>query len=103
MLNGKQKSYLRSAAQKQRAIFQLGKGGLGANYFAQIQQALEKREVLKLSILQNSDVTTDDVVEYLNRQDDKIEIVQVIGRTVVIYKQAKKAKHQQFTKEIAEI
>ena len=53
MLSGKQKSYLRSEAHHLQPIFQIGKGGLTEPIIKQIEEALEARELIKVSILQN--------------------------------------------------
>ena len=53
-LRGKQKRYLRSQAHEMRPLFQVGKDGLSANWLKQIEDAIEKRELLKINLLQNT-------------------------------------------------
>src|SRR5699024_9758247 len=53
LLTGKQKRYLRSEAHHLKPIFQVGKTGVNENMITQINEALEKRELIKVSILQN--------------------------------------------------
>ena len=55
MLTGKQKRFLRSKAHHLDPIFQVGKGGVNENMIKQVNEALEVRELIKISILQNCD------------------------------------------------
>ncbi|WP_116289045.1 ribosome assembly RNA-binding protein YhbY, partial [Klebsiella pneumoniae] len=55
MLTGKQKRFLRAQAHHLSPIFQVGKGGVNDNMVKQISEALEARELLKVSVLQNCD------------------------------------------------
>ncbi|KHF41932.1 ribosome assembly RNA-binding protein YhbY [Halalkalibacter okhensis] len=91
MLTGKQKRFLRSKAHHLNPIFQVGKGGVNENMSKQIEEALEARELLKISILQNCEEEKDDVVESLVTQTGA-ELVQVIGNTIVLYKESRENK-----------
>ncbi|KHF31277.1 RNA-binding protein [Anoxybacillus sp. BCO1] len=53
MLTGKQKRFLRSLAHHLTPIFQVGKGGVNDNMIKQIADALEARELIKVSVLKN--------------------------------------------------
>ncbi|MBT2694117.1 ribosome assembly RNA-binding protein YhbY [Bacillus sp. ISL-55] len=91
MLTGKQKSFLRSKAHHLTPIFQVGKGGVNENMIKQIADVLEARELIKVSILQNCDEDKDTVAEQLSR-GAKAELVQVIGNTIVLYKESRENK-----------
>jgi RNA-binding protein len=91
MLTGKQKRFLRSKAHHLNPIFQVGKGGVNENMIKQIGEALEVRELLKVSILQNCDEDRYDVADSLVK-GTRAELVQVIGHTVVLYKESKENK-----------
>lgn len=91
MLNGKQKRYLRSLAQTERAIFQMGKDGLSDNYIEQISNALAARELVKISVLKTGPSDLKEASFDLARLT-KSEVVQIIGRTIVLYRQAKEPK-----------
>jgi RNA-binding protein len=91
MLTGKQKRFLRSKAHHLDPIFQVGKGGVNDNMIKQISEALEARELLKVSILQNSDEDKDVVGQKLS-EGCKAELVQLIGKTIVLYKESKENK-----------
>lgn len=92
MLTGKQKRFLRSKAHHLQPIFQVGKGGVNENMIKQIAEALEARELLKISILQNCDEDRETVAENIV-QGTGSELVQIIGRIIVLYKESRENKH----------
>jgi len=87
MITSKQRSYLRSLSNGLQSIFQLGKGGIEENFLKQIDGALETRELIKITVLNNSGYTareaSDAICEALN-----CEGVQSIGSKVVIYRKS---------------
>lgn len=87
MLTGKQKRFLRSKANTMRPIFQVGKAGVNDNMIEQINEALEKRELIKISILQNCLEDKDTIAEEIAAGTD-CKIVQIIGNNIVIYKES---------------
>ncbi|PJK17528.1 ribosome assembly RNA-binding protein YhbY [Chryseomicrobium excrementi] len=87
MLTGKQKRFLRSEAHHVAPIFQVGKGGVNEQMIKQIQEALEVRELIKISILQNCEEDKHVVAEELASKTGA-ELVQLIGLTVVLYKES---------------
>lgn len=101
-LRGKQKRFLRSKAHHLQPIFQVGKGGLNEAMILQIQEALEKRELIKITLLQNTDEVADEVAEVLHEQIH-CEVVQIIGRVVVLFKPSTKDKYQKISTEVKAI
>ncbi|MEI5905765.1 ribosome assembly RNA-binding protein YhbY [Bacillus spongiae] len=91
MLTGKQKRFLRSKAHHLTPIFQVGKGGVNENMIKQIDDVLESRELIKVSILQNCDEDRNDVAQDLSK-GAHAQVVQIIGNTIVLYKQSKENK-----------
>lgn len=87
MLTGKQKRFLRSLAHHLNPIFQVGKGGVNANMVKQIGETLEARELIKVSVLQNCEYSKDEVAEQL-ASGANAEVVQIIGNTIVLYKES---------------
>lgn len=87
MLTGKQKRFLRSKAHHIQPIFQVGKGGVNSNLVKQVEEALEARELIKVSVLQNCEEDKETVAEDLST-GSKAELVQVIGSTIVLYKES---------------
>jgi len=91
VLTGKQRSYLKSVAHNLDPIFQLGKNGLTENFVKQVDDALNAREIVKISVLKNSVLDSTDVaVELVQRLN--AEFVQSIGRRFVIYRESKDNK-----------
>lgn len=91
MLTGKQKRYLRSLAHHLDPIFQVGKGGVNDHLIRHVQEALEVRELIKVSILNNCMDDRDGIAEEL-ADGANAELVQVIGKTIVLYKPSKDHK-----------
>ncbi|KUP41839.1 ribosome assembly RNA-binding protein YhbY [Bacillus halotolerans] len=91
MLTGKQKRFLRSKAHHLSPIFQVGKGGVNDNMIKQISEALEARELIKISVLQNCEDDKNDVAEALVK-GSRAQLVQTIGNTIVLYKESKENK-----------
>lgn len=96
VLKGKQKRFLRSQAHHLNPIFQIGKGGLNEAMMTQIGEALEKRELIKVNLLQNTEEVAEDVAAVL---EEKVgcQVVQIIGRVLVLYKPSSKEKFQHFS------
>lgn len=94
MLTGKQKRFLRAKAHHLNPIFQVGKGGVNDNLIKQIGEALEVRELLKVSILQNCEEDKDEVAAALSK-GARAELVQVIGNTIVLYRESRENKQLQ--------
>jgi RNA-binding protein len=91
MLTGKQKRHLRSLAHNLDPIFQVGKGGVNPNLIVQVGEALEARELIKVSVLNNCVEDKNEVAEALASQTEA-ELVQVIGNVIVLYKESKEKK-----------
>lgn len=87
----KQKCYLRSLAQKIKPVFQIGKDGITENMITDVLAYLNKNELMKISILQNASLTKDEAKSIFEELD--IFVVQVIGRTLVLYKASENAKN----------
>ena len=91
MLNSRQRAQLRAMANGIDPIFQIGKGGIGENMAEQIDLALEKRELVKITVLETADVTAKEALEILSEAIGA-EPVQAIGRKIVLYKESRENK-----------
>ena len=91
MLNPKQKAFLKSLAQKEKAKFQIGKEGLSDNLLTDVLNYLNKHEIIKVSVLQNSDVVEEEIIEFF--AEAGIEFVEHKGRTYVFYMKSLNAKN----------
>lgn len=87
-LTSKERAYLRSLANTLEPIFQFGKGGISENFIKQIDETIEIRELIKITVLENADA---DVKELANELCEKAncQSVQIIGRKIVLYRQAR--------------
>ncbi|MEG0451679.1 MAG: ribosome assembly RNA-binding protein YhbY [Coprobacillus sp.] len=93
MLTGKQKRYLRSEAHHMSAMFQIGKEGVSSNQVIGLCDALEAHELIKVKLL---DTCPDDVntVALEISVQTKSDVVQIVGHTIVLYKQSDKKAYK---------
>lgn len=91
MLTSKQRAYLRSLASTEPAIMQVGKSGIGENLIKTVSDALEARELIKLSVLENSGEEAREVAEAL-AEATQAEVVGVVGKKVILYRESEKKK-----------
>jgi len=90
MLTGKQRAYLRSLANTLPAKYQVGKAGyLEDAFLTQLREGLEKNELIKVTCLENSDLSPREVSDEIC-QIIGCEGVQAIGNKFVLYKKSKK-------------
>ncbi len=98
-MNSKQRAALRSIASHMDAIFQVGKGGINENMTKAIADALEARELVKISVLENSAEDVKSAAKQL-AGGTNAALVSVIGRKIVLYKQAEKEENRRISLEI---
>ena len=91
MLTSKQRAYLRSLASNEQPIMQIGKGGISENLIKTVSDALEARELIKLSVLENSSESVRDAAEVL-AEATGADVVAVIGKKIVLYRESEKNK-----------
>ncbi len=91
MLTSKQKSELRSLANSLPAIFQVGKDGVTANLTKTLSDSLTAHELIKISILKSCPTPVMEVALDISAAC-KCEIVQIIGKTVILYRKSKENK-----------
>lgn len=87
----KQRAYLKSLAMTMEPIFQIGKSSVTPELTAAISEALEARELIKISVLKNCMDDGRSIAEILGERTHS-EVVQVIGKKIVLYKAAKDEK-----------
>ena len=91
MLKSSQRAKLRSMASHLEPILHIGKDGLTQNTAIQADQALEARELIKATVQKNSDEDVRDVAHQLAEWLGA-DVVQVIGRKFVLYRESKENK-----------
>ncbi len=89
MITSKQRAYLRSLANQMPAIMQVGKNGMNENMLKTFSDALEARELIKLTVLENSG---EDPKALLNALAEALnaEPVAVTGKKIVLYRASEK-------------
>ena len=85
MLYSIQRAALRGIASTYETIFQIGKGGISDTLIAQVSDALRKRELIKLRVLDNSMYGPREAAEEIAEKTGA-EVVQVIGSRFVLFK-----------------
>ena len=90
-MTSKQRAYLKSLAMTMDAIFQIGKSSLTPEFTASIDLALEARELIKVSVLQNCMDDPNELAQTLAERTHS-QVVQVIGKKIVLYREGKGKK-----------
>ena len=89
MLTNQQRNFLRKMGNSLEPVVWIGKGEITDNIMKQIDDVLEARELVKISLLSNSEITAreihDEIVSRLGAEG-----VQVIGRKILIYRRSTK-------------
>lgn len=87
----KQRAYLKSLAMKIDPIFQIGKSSMTPSLTKAVDEALAARELIKISVLQNCEDDSRSLAEVLAERT-KSQVVQVIGKKIVLYREGKDEK-----------
>ena len=91
MLTSKQRAALRALASDCQPLFQLGKEGLSETFLAACDTALQKRELIKITVLKTSPLSAHEagaaVAEKLHA-----EFVAAIGGKFILYRYNKENK-----------
>ncbi|MGN0251542.1 MAG: ribosome assembly RNA-binding protein YhbY [Oliverpabstia sp.] len=90
-MTSKQRAYLKSLAMNTEPILQIGKSSLTPEFTASVKEALEARELIKISVLQNCMDDPHQMAQMLAERTGS-QVVQVIGKKIVLYKEGKKEK-----------
>jgi RNA-binding protein len=85
-LTSKQRAQLKSLAHPLKALIHIGKEGMTGTLVANVQEAFNTRELLKVKVLESAPQSAKEVGEDLAWRLEGVELVQVIGRTIVLYR-----------------
>ncbi len=88
MLNSKKRAYLRKIAHDMTPLVRVGKDGFSENIITSICEVIEKRELIKVKILQNAEVDKKELALQLAEKSG-CEIVGITGRIIILYKENK--------------
>ena len=84
-MTSKQRAYLKGLAMNLDPIFQIGKGSVTPELTAAVAEALEARELIKLTVLKNCMDDGNSIAQVLAERT-RSEVVQVIGTRFVLYR-----------------
>ena len=85
MLNSKQRSKLKSLASTMSPVTQIGKGGITDNLLKTLSDALEARELIKVTILETAEDSPRDIADNVAELLDAVPVA-VIGRKAIFYR-----------------
>ncbi|MBQ6331865.1 MAG: YhbY family RNA-binding protein [Clostridia bacterium] len=85
-MTGKERADLRKQANTLTAIFQIGKENITEPLIEAVDAALKKRELIKLSVLETSELSAKEAAEQLAGATGA-EVIQCIGRKLVLYRE----------------
>ena len=84
-MTGAERAVFRKAANTLKPIFQIGKEDIGENQIKSVDDALTKRELIKIAVLETSTLTARDAAGRL-AETLGAEVIQCIGRKFVLYR-----------------
>lgn len=93
-LNSKQRAFLKKKAHNIKAIVRIGKEGYTENIGKNLETAIAVKELVKVKILQNAEQDAAEIRETAEKlsKDSGAEVVDVIGRTVIFYRENEKKR-----------
>jgi RNA-binding protein len=93
-LQGKQKKYLRGLAHHLEPVVFVGREGLSASLLSSVNDSFKTRELIKIKLGQNCEIPKKEAARELSKQS-KAELVQLIGKTVILYRPNRDLKPEQ--------
>ena len=90
-MTSKQRAYLKGLAMNIEPVFQIGKSGLTPEVTEAVSEAFNTRELIKLAVLKNCMEDPRAMASVLAERT-KSQVVQVIGKKIVLYKESKDHK-----------
>ncbi|HHX54995.1 MAG TPA: ribosome assembly RNA-binding protein YhbY [Clostridiales bacterium] len=88
-MTSKQRAYLRGLASTMAPVYRIGKASLSPEITEGVSEALEARELIKISVLNNCATDPRDIANVLAERT-RSQVVQVIGNKIVLYRESKK-------------
>ena len=90
-MTSKQRAYLKSLASNIVPIFQVGKASLTPEVTEAVAESFNTRELIKISVLKNCIDDPKEIASILAERTHS-EVVMVIGKKIVLYKESKDHK-----------
>ena len=91
MMTSKQRAYLKSLAMTMDPVFQVGKSSVTPEMVQALDDVLEARELIKISVLNNCMYDPKEVASTIAGRT-RSQVVQVIGKKIVLYRPARNAE-----------
>ncbi len=89
MITTKQRAYLRALGNALEPLMQIGKEGLSENSYKAIEGLLEARELIKINVLKNCELSPKEVMQEICTQLNA-DPVQVIGYKIILFRKSSK-------------
>ena len=96
-MTSKQRAYLKGLAMTMDPIFQIGKSSLTPEVIEAVREAIDARELIKISVLKNCMDDPREIAQMLAERT-RSQVVQVIGKKIVLYKESKDKKKLELPK-----
>ena len=96
-MTSKQRAYLKSLAMKIDPVFRVGKDSISPELIEGVREAIDARDLIKIAVLQNCMDDPKEVAQTLAERT-RSEVVQVIGKKIVLYKESRDHKKIQLPK-----
>ena len=102
MLTSKQRAFLFLVSHSLKPIVQIGKNGLNDQIKTSVRQALDARELIKVTLLQNTDEDIHEVADILE-EEIGCDTVLKIGRILILYKESSKKQNRKLSPKVKEL
>ena len=90
-MTSKQRAFLKGLAMNLEPIFQIGKSSLTPEVTEAIGEAFNTKELIKITVLKNCMDDPNEIAHMLAERTHA-QVVQVIGKKIVLYKESKEHK-----------
>lgn len=90
-MTSKQRAYLKGLAMNIEPIFQIGKSSLTPEVTEAVGEAFNTRELIKITVLKNC-LDDSNAIAHALAERTRSQVVQVIGKKIVLYKESKDHK-----------
>ena len=87
-MTSKQRAYLKGLAMTMDPIINVGKSSVTPELITSVDEAIEKRELIKISVLKNC-LDDPKIIAQTIAERTHSQVVQVIGKKIVLYKEGK--------------
>lgn len=86
-----------------KPLFRVGKNAVTPEFIDQVDTALAKRELIKISLLPAAEVSLTEALSGLQNALPTVEVAQTIGKTALLYRPASKEKNRHYSVEVQKL